>query len=258
MIGIIGRGIVGDAVYAGLRAIGHDICSHDLRHDTNIRDVLQSEIVFICVPTDAMDDGSCDISIVKSVINELDQLDYKGIIAIKSTVVPGTTQGLIDQYPNRTICFVPEFLKEKSADVDFMDNMDVLIVGTHDKDVYDTVVNIHKHLPWSVAEQLTPTEAEMAKYFCNVYNALRITFASGMYEVSEKMGTDYQKIFGACIKRTNIEPQYLKAGPGHLGFGGKCLPKDSSAFAYLVDKLGVDIGIFNTIVEDNKKHIRKS
>jgi len=254
-VGIIGRGIVGNAMFVGLKALGHIMRSHDTAHGTSLKDVVDTDIVFICVPTNQKENGKCDTSVVGQVIEDLVGLNYTGVIAIKSTVSPGTTEKLISQYDNQRICFVPEFLKERSADADFMDNMDVLIVGTHDKDVYQMMIDVHKHLPKNVADILTPTEAEMAKYFCNVYNALRITFASGMYKISEKLGADYQKVFGACIKRKNIEPEYLKAGPGYLGFSGKCLPKDSSAFAEVVDELGLDLEIFRTIVNDNKKHL---
>lgn len=255
-IGIVGKGVVGTAVYIGFKAIGHNVCYHDTKDQTTITDVIDTDIVFVCVPTKQNQDGSCDTSIINSVVNELDLNDYQGIIALKSTAIPGTTQSMIDRYPKRRICFVPEFLKEKSAEVDFMDNMDVLIVGTHDKEIYNTIIECHKHLPKNVAHQLTPTEAEVAKYFCNVYNALRITFASGMYNICKKLGADYQKVFGACIKRDNIKPEYLKAGPDYLGFGGACLPKDSRALDHLIVQLGLDLDLFKTIVTDNEKHIK--
>lgn len=254
MIGIIGKGIVGEALFVGFQAIGHQVCVHDIKLDTTVSDVERSDVVFVCVPTVSLADGHCDTIVVESVLGELDTIGYQGIVAIKSTVIPGTTQRLIDQYPNLRICFCPEFLKEKSAEADFLGNMDVLIVGTHDKDVYDTIVKVHKHIPHNVADQLTPTEAEMAKYFCNVYNALRITFASGMYRVCGEIDVDYQKILAACIKRDNIDPNYLKAGINYIGYGGKCLPKDSSAFSSFVKDLGIDLDLFHTIVSDNIKH----
>jgi UDPglucose 6-dehydrogenase len=256
-IGIIGKGVVGGAVYDGLSTVGHTMSFYDKKHtETKIVDVLDTEIIFVCVPTNSDDVGFCDTSIVEATVAELDSLNYLGIIAIKSTVIPGTTQKLIDQYSNRNICFVPEFLREKSAMNDFVEHHDVLIIGTENKDTYTTVSTLHLHIPKSIV-QVTPTEAEVAKYFSNVYNSLRITFANGMFEVCEKLGVNYQNVFNACIMRNNITPDYLRCSAYLRGFSGHCLPKDSQAFALLIKQLELDhISIFDSIVNDNRHHLR--
>ena len=105
-IGIVGLGVVGSAVKYGLEKLGHNVLSHDIALGTSIEDLLGSQIVFLCVPTPSNDDGSCNTSIVKEVIDELHKLEYSGIIAIKSTVSPGTTQSLIQKHNNNRICFV--------------------------------------------------------------------------------------------------------------------------------------------------------
>jgi UDPglucose 6-dehydrogenase len=256
-IGIIGKGVVGNAVFWGLESVGYKLSYYDKKEEnSNMVDVLDTEIVFICVPTNSNTDGTCNISIVEDTVSQLSLLDYTGIIAIKSTVIPGTTEKLINKYPSRTICFVPEFLKELSAISDFVDNHDVLIVGTHDKTVYDTIVKCHSHLPNSTV-QVTPTEAEIAKYFSNVYNSLRITFANGMFEVCRSLGADYQQVFNACIKRSTISPEYLRCSEHLRGFGGHCLPKDSQAFAILIKDLGLDhITLCDSIVIVNRHHLK--
>ena len=256
-IGIIGKGVVGGAVYDGLSAVGHILSYYDKKDpNSNINDVLDTEIVFVCVPTNSHDDGTCDTEIVKETVSKLDSLDYIGIIAIKSTVIPGTTQKLIDQYPTRRICFVPEFLRERSALTDFIDHHDVLIIGTENKEVYNKIAESHSHIPKSVV-QVTATEAELAKYFSNVYNSLRITFANGMFEVCNKLDADYQKVFNACTLRDTISPEYLRCSSYLRGFAGHCLPKDSQAFSLLVKQLGLNhISIFNSIVEDNKHYLK--
>lgn len=256
-IGIIGKGIVGGAVYDGLQQIGHQLRYYDKKDSaTSINDVLDSEVIFICVPTNSNENGTCDVSIVEATVSQLSLLDYTGIIAIKSTVIPGTTADLIGKYPSRTICFVPEFLRERSALTDFVDNHDVLIVGTDDSDVYAKIVKCHIHLPKNTI-QVTPTEAELAKYFSNVYNSLRITFANGMFEVCQTLGADYQQVFNASQMRSTITPEYLRCSAYLRGFGGHCLPKDSLAFSLLVKQLGLDhLSIFDAIVEDNLHHLK--
>ncbi len=256
-IGIIGKGVVGGAVYDGLQALGHKLSYYDKKDtETKIENVLDTEIIFVCVPTNSKIDGTCDISIVQEVTQELDNLNYTGIIAIKSTVIPGTTEQLIQKYPTSRICFVPEFLREKSALSDFIEKHDLLIVGTYDNVVYDIIVESHGDLPMNRVK-VPPTEAELVKYFSNVYNSLRVTFANGIFEVCEKLGADYQKVFNASILRSTISPEYLRCSEYFRGYEGHCLPKDSQAFALLVKQLGLEhISIFDSIVNDNTYHVK--
>ena len=255
-IGVIGKGIVGGAIYDGFRVVGHEVTYYDTKHPhTTIDNVLNTEIVFICVPTKENDDGSCDISIVNATVQLLVHANYQGIIAVKSTVIPGTTEKLINQYPTARICFVPEFLREKSALTDFVDLHDVLIVGTTDTSLFDIVVKCHKYIPKHTI-QVTPTEAEISKYFSNVFNALRITFANGMFDVCQKLGADYQQVFRAVTYRDTIQPDYLQSSAYTKAFGGHCLPKDSQAFALLVKDLKLDyLSIFQAVIDDNEHHL---
>ena len=131
-----------------------------------------------------------------------------------------------------------------------------MIIGTEDKEIYAKIAEVHSHIPKSIV-QVTATEAEIAKYFSNIYNSLRITFANGMFEVCNKLDADYQKVFNACIMRDTISPEYLRCSSYLRGFAGHCLPKDSQAFALLVKQLGLDhISIFDSIVKDNQYHLK--
>ena len=87
-IGIVGLGVVGTAVKEGFENIEHEVVFHDIKFNTNIKDILNTEICYICVPTPSAHDGSCNTSIVESVVEDLNDLRYQGIIAIKSTVTP--------------------------------------------------------------------------------------------------------------------------------------------------------------------------
>lgn len=254
-IGIIGLGIVGNATKDGLRQIDHQVSHYDIKDNTSIDNVLDTEIVFVCVPTNSDSAGNCNVSQVVNTIENLSSCNYKGIVAIKSTVIPGTTQNLINQHPTLSICFVPEFLREKSALNDFIDGHDVLMVGTDSDNIFDAVVKCHGNIPQSV-KRLSPTEAEIAKYFCNVFNSLRITFANGVYEVCKTLGADYQQVFDAVIRRHNITPEYLRCSEYLRGYGGHCLPKDSQAWAVLIKQLGLDIELFSAIVKDNEKYTK--
>jgi len=251
-IGIIGLGAVGTANKEGFEFIGHTIVPHDINLDTSIQDVLNTEITFLCVPTPQADNGSCDTSILESVIKELNLYSYIGIIAIRSTVVPGFTQRMIDTYRNLTICFVPEFLRERCAAEDFINNHKLLAIGTHDIWVYRKLVKAHGDLP-EHTEHLTPNEAEVLKYYNNVYAALRVTFANVMYEVCDKLDCDYTTIKNAYIKTGKATDMYLDVNPNLRGYGGMCLPKDTQAIASLLKQLNLDFELINSVHTDNEK-----
>lgn len=251
-IGIIGVGCVGSANRDGFRHIGHDVVEHDPRLGTAIESIKNTEISFVCVPTPSNDDGSCDTSIIESVLDELDNIGYRGIVAIRSTVVPGFTQSQIEKHRNLAICFVPEFLRERCAFDDFINNHKLLAVGTHDIWVYRKIVQAHGTLPENT-EHLTPNEAEILKYFNNVYAALRVTFANVMYEICQNLDADYSSIKNAYIKTGKAIDLYLDVSPGFRGYGGMCLPKDTKALSRLIDRLGLEFNLIKSIDSDNSK-----
>jgi UDPglucose 6-dehydrogenase len=254
-IGIIGLGAVGSANKQGFEHIGHEVLVHDVKLDTTIQDVLSTEINFICVPTPSTDDGQCDTTIIESVIQELDDNNYTGIIAIRSTAVPGFTQSMIEKHKTLAICFVPEFLRERCAADDFINNHKLLAVGTFDIWVFRKIVKAHGGLPENT-EHLTPTEAEVLKYFNNVYASLRVTFANVMYEICEKLNCDYTTIKNSYIKTGKAVDMYLDVSDGLRGYGGMCLPKDTKALARLMENLNLDLNLIASIDQDNSKFKR--
>ena len=85
-IGIVGKGFVGNAISEGFKTQGHEIVAHDVRLETKIEDVLDTPIVYIAVPTPSAPNGDCDTSIVESVLNELNDLKYKGVVRVQSNL----------------------------------------------------------------------------------------------------------------------------------------------------------------------------
>jgi UDPglucose 6-dehydrogenase len=253
-IGIVGLGIVGSAVRHGFEKLGHQVEIHDIKLDTKLVDILDSEIIYLCVPTPQSENGKCDTSIIEAIVGELVETHkYSGVIVLKSTIEPGTTQKLQDKFGTKMICHVPEFLRERVAIADFIENHDICIIGTESDEVFEKVKESHGHYPKHFI-RLNPTEAEIAKYFNNVYNATLITFANAFYEVCQVLGADYGKIKSAMIQRDHISKKYLDCNENLRGFGGMCLPKDTSAIASLVEEHGLPIRLFDAIVEDNKEY----
>ena len=255
-IGIVGLGVVGTAFKNGFEKIGHKVKYHDVKFYTNIEDVLDTEVCFVSVPTPSNEDGSCDISIVEEVVGQLNDLKYKGVLAIKSTVEPGTNKEFREKYKNLRLYFVPEFLRERCATEDFIYNHNILVIGAEDEDAFNTIKEAHGDLPVHTVK-VNPLEAELVKYFSNNYKALRITFANSFYKLCQELGANYDVVKDALLFHGVGEGHYLNVNKEFGGFGGTCLPKDTKGLAFLIEKLGLDLNIFKTVVEENDKFIVK-
>ena len=250
-LGIIGMGVVGSANSAGFTLLQHQVITHDIKLDTEIKDVLDTEIVFVCVPTPNLE-NDCDTEIVEQVVDDLSSLDYKGIVCIRSTVSVGFTESMIARYTDLRICFAPEFLRERCAADDFINNHELLAVGTNDPYVYKKIVEAHGHLPKNT-KQLSPTEAEILKYYNNTYAALRIVFANIFYEVAEQFECDYSKIKDAYVTTGKTNDLYLDVNKQLRGYSGMCLPKDVKAFNTLLKNLDLPYNLIGDIDNDNQQ-----
>ena len=253
-IGVIGVGVVGSAVKYGIEKLGYSVKTHDKKNNSSsIKDILYTDVCFICVPTPSQKGGNCDTSIVASVVADLSFLKYAGIVAIKSTVEPGTTQKLQEEHPNLTLCFVPEFLRERCALSDFTDNHDICVIGTDSDIVFNKIKKCHGKYPDKFIK-VSPTEAEFCKYFINTYNATLITFANSFYEICRKMDVNYSNIKNAMINKSHINDAYLECNENFRGFGGVCLPKDLNALNHLAKKMNTEVDFFEFVKKENSKY----
>jgi len=251
--------MVGSALRHGFSRIGHDVIVHDPKlTETAFEHVLPTDVVFICVPTPSAQDGSCDISIVEGVVDTLADAKYSGLVVIKSTVEPGTTDFLSQKHPKIRLSFCPEFLRERAMYVDFVENNDVCIIGAYNEKDASALREVHGSLPKEFAV-VSPLEAEFSKYFFNVFNALRIVYANQFYDVCKASGANYQKVKEAMTKHRTMPSVYLECNENFRGFGGACLPKDTKAFAEYAKKVlnlskDENMTLFEGIVEINKRY----
>jgi len=186
-------------------------------------------------------------------INKLTKLKFKGAICIRSSTEPGFTDKIIKKYKNKKICFVPEFLRERCAKKDFLYNHNLLAVGTRDKKVFNLIKKTHGKLPKNTIK-LRPTEAEILKYYINVYASMRVTFANIFYEISKNFKCNYNNILKSYIKTGRGSPEmYLKVNKNLRGYAGICLPKDTVAIISLIKKLKLNFDLIKSIDSDNKK-----
>ena len=252
-IGIVGLGIVGSAIRHGFEKLNHDVSVHDISQDTKILDVVNTQVCYICVPTPYREGSSDNSSIVRSVIRQLVELNYDGVIAVKSTVLPGSTERFISEYQSAKICFVPEFLRERCAVDDFIIGQDLCVIGTEDNEIFELVKKTHGPYP-EVVVQTTPTEAEFIKYFNNTFSAALITYANSLYEVCRFFDVDYDKVKSTISHRSFVPNRYLDCDEELRGFGGPCLPKDTKTFDCFIKSLGIDVNFFESILDQNKRY----
>lgn len=251
-LGIIGLGVVGKANAKGFELKKHKVFLHDIKFNSKIENLVNTDINFVCVPTPSKKNGSCNTDIVETVIKELTTIKYKGIIAIRSTVEPTFTERMIKKYKNSNICFVPEFLKERSANYDFIHNHNLCLVGTNNDKVFQKVAKAHQGLAKKKV-RLTPNEAELVKYFNNVYAALKITFANNMFEIASKLNVNYTRIKNTYLNIGRSKDTYLDANKNLRGYAGMCLPKDTKALIYFVKKNKINLDLIKTLEKDNNK-----
>jgi|TARA_A100001515_G_C4588148_1_gene215218 nucleotide sugar dehydrogenase len=256
-LGIVGLGVVGTAVQKGFEHIGHEVKVYDIKlKNTKIEDVLDTEICYVTVGTPSDSNDRCDITAVRDVAQKLSALGYKGLVALKSTVEPGTTDLMSEEFSNLSFCFVPEFLRERCAYEDFVHNNNILVVGAKETSHYDLVVKSHGSLPVHKVRMKT-VEAELVKYFSNTYKAMRITFANCFHRVASHFGADYGVIKDTFLFHGVVDGQYLNVNNDFGGYGGMCLPKDTKAMKQLCEIFDIDVGIFDFLDKENEKFVKK-
>lgn len=267
-IGIVGYGYVGQAVEYGFKKEPIYIYDPYKNHKDWQTLCEKSKFIFVCVPTPTLDDYSgIDLSIVEYVVGEIAD-KIKGtdkIIVIKSTVIPGTTQQLINKYKGVNICFNPEFLTEKNYKKDFVET-DRIIIGAKDKKRGKELEQLYrKYFPKTPIYITDPTSAEMVKYMANTYLAMKVLFGYEMYELCGKLGINYDKVKEMVTADKRIENTHLNVSSSttansnttnRKGFGGKCFPKDIVALIGLGKSLKVDMELLETVWRKNQR-IRK-
>ena len=127
-----------------------------------------------------------------------------------------------------------------------------MAVGTESEHIYEIIKDCHGNYPQSHA-RLTPTEAEILKYYSNVINALKIVFANSIYDICQATDCDYTKIKDTFIKRGTTKDLYLDVNKNFRGYAGVCLPKDTKALNAFCSELGLNLKLFETIEGENNK-----
>lgn len=242
-IGIIGQGFVGNAVAQKFQQY-YEILTYDLdetKANATEEEVLNCNIVFLCLPTPMRETGECDISIVASVLEKIVNLKQPKVVVIKSTVPPLTIESFNKITPkNIQIVFNPEFLTERNAVEDYNNQKRIILGGP--RPATTTLKRIFsKVFPKADIIKTDSTHAEMVKYLTNTFLATKVSFANEIYRICEKLNIDYDKVVEYSTFDDRLgKTHWSVPGPdGDFGYGGHCFPKDVNALIYLADELGL-------------------
>ena len=132
----------------------------------------------------------------------------------------------------------------------------LIVVGGSNSDAVKIVANLYAPLDRETC-MVSLRTAEMIKYACNAFHAVKICFANEIGALSEKLGVDGQEVMRTFCRdtRLNISPAYLRPG---FAFGGSCLPKDLRAIVYRASRLDVDIPLLESALPSNEAHLQRA
>lgn len=236
-IGVIGMGFLGSALVFGFSSHA-DIKIYDKYNDfyDTLKDTVNSsDFLMVGVPTPMKDDGSQDLSNIDDAVRDIVGVaDKKKIIVLRSTVIPGTTRDYAKQYSNHDFLFSPEFLTERYAKLDFINTARIIIGHKEDSnDAATKLKNLYRSRFSHTPIYLTTWEgAEVVKYMCNSFFAVKISFLNELYDVANHIGVSYNELRDMFLADARIGNSHTDV-PGHdgqRGYGMKCLPKDIQAF----------------------------
>lgn len=241
---------------------------------TDLKEAIFNSIAsFICVGTPSKEDGSIDLEYIKEASKSIGQvLRYNKkyhVVAVKSTVIPGTTRDivlpLLEEYSKKKagksfgVCMSPEFLREGNAYYDSI-YPDKIVIGQFDKKSGDVLRQIY--LSFEVIKKSPEilvttdlTSAEMIKYVNNALLATKISFSNEIGNLCKRFGVDTYEIMRIVGMDSRISPKFLASG---VGFGGSCFPKDVLALRSTYIEMGENSDILNAVLEVNRKQPHKA
>ncbi|HSX21331.1 MAG TPA: hypothetical protein VLE97_00995 [Gaiellaceae bacterium] len=226
-VGVVGLGVVGGTLRDAFERREIATVGYDPYLGIGARsDLLACGIVFVCVSTPAPSSGGYDLAEVWAASETIAAHASAGtIVAIRSTVAPGTTDRLQIRFPDLRFASVPEFLVAENPAGSFQ-HADRIVIGTSQQDVYEALaellmVVIHT----SRVLHVMPVEAELIKVCSGALLAAKVAMANELFEVCTRYGVDWRVVQQGVGMDRRIGPSHLTV-TDERGFGGACLPKD--------------------------------
>jgi len=234
-----------------------------LAASTSADAIAEADIVLVCVGTPSEKNGNLGLDQLRRAIGEIvAQIPRRSkplIVAIRSTVFPGTCEEVVlpafEQHPGVRVVSNPEFLREGSAVRDFVEPS-LVVVGGFDDAAVRTVAGLYA--PLGVQPRLVSLRtAEMIKYACNAFHAVKISFANEMGALSERLSIDGHEVMDTLCadEKLNTSTAYLQPG---FAFGGSCLPKDLRALIYRMGRLDLKLPLVESTLASNDEHLQRA
>lgn len=233
-----------------------------------IQAVMDTDVSLVCVGTPSNGNGSLDLKAVKAVAEQigkaLGQKSSYHCVVFRSTILPGTVRKelipiLVEAsgkvaHTDFDVCFNPEFLREGTAIDDFY-NPPFTAVGCENSRGGDTVARLYNEVSASF-ERTNFEVAEMLKYACNSFHALKVAYSNEIGSLCKGMGIDSHRVMElfSLDTKLNISKAYLRPG---FAFGGSCLPKDLRALMYKSKELDLDSPLLASVLTSNQMHIQR-
>jgi GDP-mannose 6-dehydrogenase len=246
------------------------VAASRLRATTDVREAVeQTDVSVVSVGTPSSANGRIGLDAVERVSHEIGRAlagkSARHTVVVRSTVLPGSVKRVVvpaleagsgkkvgDEIG---ICFNPEFLREGSSVKDHY-NPPYTLIGSWDRADGDVAASLYAKVDAPVHHVSVET-AEMIKYVCNAFHALKITFANEIGILAQACGVDGHTVMDLVCRDTklNISPRYLTPG---FAFGGSCLPKDLRALLYRAREADVEMPLTQSILESNRRQIARA
>ena len=231
--------------------------------------VLNSDISFLCVGTPSLRNGKLDLGHIEPVCREIGKILQSKktfhLVVLRSTVLPGTAETIVVPALEKAsgkklgqgfgVCVNPEFMREGTAVADFLEPV-VTVIGAAETQHSAQLREIYEWVPGRIFET-SFRSAEMVKYVCNAWHAVKVSFANEVGTLAKELGVDPGAVVDIFTSDTklNISPTYLKPG---FAFGGSCLPKDVRALNYRAKELDLSLPLLQSVLASNEEHLDRA
>ena len=273
-VSVVGLGVLGSAMYKVFKDKNINLNFYDkYKHIHPISAIDDYDIIFICISTPYDDDKKdYNLTEIENILGYLTTINYKNIVAIKSTIGVGTSKKLKNQY-NLNIMYNPEFCSADTAEYDIRNQSNIIIGTEYGLNVDTSTVNnlyLFYKYHWRHADIsiCTFAEAELIKLSLNSFYCVKVQFFNEIYQATKHNGVSYNRVLELMLKNNTINKSHttVPGKKGMLSYHGSCLPKDvNSMSAYLtrnelpnnVIKSAVD-GRNNFLTNIINKDVKKS